>query len=88
MKMKKNKEYKKLLAAAKEMLSDVSDEDLSTVAGIQKTMNQFLNAQGLPSVGLPGVTIPVRDLERRSFEDIENELSDLYNISCDRSSDV
>lgn len=77
-----------MLAAAKEMLLDVSDEELSTVAGIQKTMNQFLNAQGLPSVGLPGVSIPDRDPERRSFEAIENELSDLYNVTCDSSSDV
>lgn len=88
MKIKKNKEYKRLLAAAKDMLFDVSDEELSTVAGIQKTMNRFLNAQGLPSVGFPGVGVPDRDPERRSFEDIENELSDLYNISCDSSSDV
>lgn len=83
MKMKKNKQYLKMLASAKDMLSVVPDSELSSLAGIQDTMNKFLETQGLPPVGIPGVGVPDRQPDRRSYEEIENELSDLLNLDDD-----
>lgn len=83
MMMKKKKIYNTFLKAAKDMLSDVPDSELSTVAGIQETMNKFLETQGLPPVGLPGVGVLDRQPDRRSYEEIENELSDLFNFDDD-----
>lgn len=77
-KIKKNKEYKRLKSSALSFLANVPDENLSSLAGIQDTMNQFLNSQGLPSVGIPGLGVSSDYVpETRSFEEIENDLKSL-----------
>lgn len=79
--MKNKKIYKQMFQKAKEMLLDVSDEDLNSFEGMQNTMNQFLVSQGLPAVGIPGVGssdsyVP----DRRSFDEISDELSDFCDL--------
>lgn len=73
--MKKRKTFKRLKKSAIEYLDQISDEDLSSLAGMQKTMNQFLASQGLPPVGIPGVSDPViPGVENRSFDEVSDDL--------------
>lgn len=77
--MKKKKVLKQFVKMAKSFLDDVPDDQISTVPGLQDTMNQFLQSAGLPPVSIPGVS-GVSDVapETRSYEEIENEL---YGVS-------